>query len=92
MCELVNGDGAGIGKPLPGLPDVNIISFTGSTRAGIVIFKNAADTLKQVHLGLAGKGANINFNDADENTVNRGVLHSFNNTGQSCNAPTRMLV
>jgi aldehyde dehydrogenase (NAD+) len=92
VFNLVNGDGAGVGTQLSGHPDVNMISFTGSTRAGIAISKNAADTLKRVHLELGGKGANIIFNDADENAVKRGVLHCFNNTGQSCNAPTRMLV
>jgi aldehyde dehydrogenase (NAD+) len=69
-----------------------MISFTGSARAGTAISKNAADTLKRVHLELGGKGANIIFADADEKAVKRGALHCFNNTGQSCNAPTRMLV
>jgi aldehyde dehydrogenase (NAD+) len=69
-----------------------MISFTGSTRAGTAISKNAADTLKRVHLELGGKGANIIFADADDKAVKRGALHCFNNTGQSCNAPTRMLV
>ena len=58
----------------------------------IAISKNAAETLKRVHLELGGKGANIVFADANEKAVKRGVLHCFNNTGQSCNAPTRMLV
>jgi aldehyde dehydrogenase (NAD+) len=69
-----------------------MVSFTGSTRAGTAISKNAAETLKKVHLELGGKGANIVFADADEKAVKRGVLHCMNNTGQSCNAPTRMLV
>ena len=69
-----------------------MISFTGSTRAGIAISKNAAESLKRVHLELGGKGANIIFADADEKAVKRGTLHCFSNTGQSCNAPTRMLV
>ncbi len=92
VFNLVNGDGVGVGTQLSGHPDVDMISFTGSTRAGIAISKNAADTLKRVHLELGGKGANIVFADADEKAVKRGALHCFNNTGQSCNAPTRMLV
>ncbi|WP_212523015.1 aldehyde dehydrogenase family protein [Actibacterium sp. MT2.3-13A] len=92
VFNLVNGDGAGVGSQLTGHPDVDMISFTGSTRAGIAISKNAADTLKPVHLELGGKGANIIFADADEKAVKRGALHCFQNSGQSCNAPTRMLV
>ncbi|MEM6423362.1 MAG: aldehyde dehydrogenase family protein, partial [Pseudomonadota bacterium] len=92
VFNLVNGDGAGVGTQLSVHPDVHMMSFTGSTRAGIAISKNAADTLKRVHLELGGKGANIVFADADDKAVARGVLHCFNNTGQSCNAPTRMLV
>ncbi|MCC2112323.1 MAG: aldehyde dehydrogenase family protein, partial [Hyphomicrobiales bacterium] len=92
VFNLVNGDGAGVGTNLSGHPDVAMVSFTGSTRAGIAITKNAADTLKRVHLELGGKGANIIFADADEKAVRRGTIHCFNNTGQSCNAPTRMLV
>ena len=92
VFNLVNGDGLGVGTQLSVHPDVDMISFTGSTRAGIAISKNAADSLKRVHLELGGKGANIIFADADEKAVKRGALHCFNNTGQSCNAPTRMLV
>ncbi len=92
VFNLVNGDGAGVGSQLSGHPDVDMISFTGSGRAGTAISKNAADTLKRVHLELGGKGANIIFADADEKAVKRGALHCFNNTGQSCNAPSRMLV
>ena len=92
VFNLVNGDGAGVGTQLSGHPDVDMISFTGSGRAGTAISKNAADTLKRVHLELGGKGANIIFADADEKAVKRGALHCFNNTGQSCNAPSRMLV
>ena len=92
VFNLVNGDGAGVGTQLSGHPDIDMVSFTGSARAGIAISKNAADTLKRVHLELGGKGANIIFADADEKAVKRGTLHCFNNTGQSCNAPTRMLV
>ncbi len=92
VFNLVNGDGVGVGTQLSVHPDVNMISFTGSTRAGIAISKAAADSLKRVHLELGGKGANIVFADADEKAVKRGAQHCFNNTGQSCNAPTRMLV
>jgi aldehyde dehydrogenase (NAD+) len=92
VFNLVNGDGAGVGTLLSRHPHVDMISFTGSTRAGIAISKNAADTLKRVHLELGGKGANIIFPDADDKAVERGTRHCFNNTGQSCNAPTRMLV
>ncbi|MGI9394958.1 MAG: aldehyde dehydrogenase family protein [Boseongicola sp.] len=92
VFNLVNGDGAGVGTQLSVHPDVDMISFTGSTRAGIAISKNAADTLKRVSLELGGKGANIVFADADDDAVQRGARHCFENTGQSCNAPTRMLV
>ncbi|MDX1781017.1 MAG: aldehyde dehydrogenase family protein [Thalassovita sp.] len=92
VFNLVNGDGVGVGTALTGHKDVDMVSFTGSTRAGIAISKNAADTVKRVHLELGGKGANIVFADADEKAVKRGVLHMMNNTGQSCNAPSRMLV
>ena len=92
VFNLVNGDGLGVGTQLSGHKDVDMISFTGSTRAGTAIQKNAADTVKRVSLELGGKGANIVFADADENAVARGVMHCMNNTGQSCNAPTRMLV
>ncbi len=92
VFNLVNGDGIGVGTQLSRHPDVDMISFTGSTRAGTLISKNAADTLKKVHLELGGKGANVIFADADEKAVKRGVMHMMNNTGQSCNAPSRMLV
>ena len=92
VFNLVNGDGPGVGTRLSSHPDVEMISFTGSTRAGKAISKTAADTLKRVNLELGGKGANIIFADADDEAVKRGVRHCFNNTGQSCNAPTRMLV
>ena len=92
VFNLVNGDGMGVGTRLSGHSGVDMVSFTGSTRAGIAISKNAADSLKRVHLELGGKGANIIFADADEKAVVRGARHCFNNTGQSCNAPTRMLV
>ena len=92
VFNLVNGDGAGVGTQLSVHPDVDMVSHTGSGRAGIAISKNAADTLKRVHLELGGKGANIIFPDADDDAVRRGAAHCFSNTGQSCNAPTRMLV
>ena len=92
VFNLVNGDGVGVGSRLTEHPDVDMVSFTGSTRAGVAISKNAADSVKRVSLELGGKGANIVFADADEKAVVRGVRHCFNNTGQSCNAPTRMLV
>ena len=92
VFNLVNGDGAGVGTQLSAHDDVAMISFTGSTRAGKAISKTAAETLKRVVLELGGKGANVIFADADEKAVKRGVIHCMNNTGQSCNAPTRMLV
>ncbi|QTN37317.1 aldehyde dehydrogenase family protein [Cognatishimia activa] len=92
VFNLVNGDGMGVGSQLSTHPDVDMISFTGSTRAGIAISKAAADSLKRVSLELGGKGANIVFADAPEKTVRNGVLHCMNNSGQSCNAPTRMMV
>ncbi len=92
VFNMVNGDGLGVGTQLSKHPDVDMISFTGSTRAGIAISKAAADTIKRVSLELGGKGANILFSDADETAVKRGVRHMMNNSGQSCNAPSRMLV
>lgn len=92
VFNLVNGDGVGVGAQLCTHPDVGMISFTGSTRAGIAITKAAADTLKKVTLELGGKGANLVFADADPDAVARGARHCFYNSGQSCNAPTRMLV
>ena len=92
VFNLVNGDGPGVGTHLSSHPDIDMVSFTGSTRAGKLITKNAADTIKRVSLELGGKGANIVFADADEKAVRRGVRRVFNNSGQSCNAPTRLLV
>ena len=92
VFNLVNGDGAGVGARLSRHPDVEMISFTGSTRAGKAISLAAAETLKRVTLELGGKGANLIFADADDKAVERGVRHMFNNSGQSCNAPSRMLV
>ena len=92
VFNLVNGDGATTGDALTSHPDVNMISFTGSTRAGALISKNAAQDFKRVSLELGGKGANIIFKDADPEAIERGALRCFRNSGQSCNAPTRMLV
>ena len=92
VFNLVNGDGMGVGSRLSRHPDVEMISFTGSTRAGKAISLAAAETLKRVTLELGGKGANLIFADADDKAVERGVRHMFNNSGQSCNAPSRMLV
>ncbi|MCR9087316.1 MAG: aldehyde dehydrogenase family protein [Rhodobacteraceae bacterium] len=92
VFNLVNGDGAGVGSQLSSHPDVDMVSFTGSTRAGRAITKAGAETIKRVALELGGKGANILFDDADDTAVRRGVAHCMENTGQSCNAPTRMLV
>jgi len=92
VFNLVNGDGAGVGAHFTAHPDVDMVSFTGSTRAGVAISKAAAESVKRVSLELGGKGANIIFADADEKAVTRGVRHCFNNSGQSCNAPTRILV
>ncbi len=92
VFNLVNGDGGTTGDALTSHPDVNMISFTGSTRAGALISQNAAKDFKRVSLELGGKGANIIFKDADPEAIERGALRCFRNSGQSCNAPTRMLV
>ena len=93
VFNLVNGDGPGVGEAMSSHPGIDMMSFTGSTRAGIAVTKGAADTVKRVALELGGKGPNIVFADADiQRAVKAGARHCFNNTGQSCNAPTRMLV
>jgi len=92
VFNMLNGDGAGVGSQLSAHPDVDMVSFTGSTRAGIAISKAAADTLKRVSLELGGKGANIIFEDAHPKAAKQGAIRCFRNSGQSCNAPTRMLV
>jgi aldehyde dehydrogenase (NAD+) len=92
VFNLINGDGAGVGTQFSAHPDVEMISFTGSTRAGIAVSKAAADTVKRVCLELGGKGANLIFADADDEAVKRGVKRCFSNSGQSCNAASRMLV
>ena len=92
VFNLVNGDGATTGDALTSHPDVNMISFTGSTRAGALTSQNAAKDFKRLSLELGGKGANIIFKDADTEAIERGAFRCFRNSGQSCNAPTRMLV
>ncbi|GJH11173.1 aldehyde dehydrogenase family protein [Caballeronia novacaledonica] len=93
VFNLVNGDGPTVGAALSAHPDVDMVSFTGSTRAGIEIAKLAAPTVKRVHQELGGKSANILLDDVDlEAAVTAGVNSCFSNSGQSCNAPTRMLV
>ena len=91
--NLVQGDGPTVGVALAKHEDIQMISFTGSTRAGIEVVKNAAVTVKRVTLELGGKSPNIVFADCDlEERVTASVLECFSNTGQSCDAPTRMLV
>ena len=93
VFNLINGDGPGVGAPLSAHRDVDMVSFTGSTRAGTEVARNAAATVKRVHQELGGKSPNVLLDDADfERAVKQGVLHVFQNSGQSCNAPTRMLV
>jgi len=92
VFNLVNGDGAGVGTILSGHKDVDMVSFTGSTRAGRLITKNAADTIKRVCLELGGKGGNIVFADSYPDAVRDGIKNVMSNSGQSCDAPTRMLV
>jgi aldehyde dehydrogenase (NAD+) len=93
VFNLVNGDGATVGAALCSHPDVAMVSFTGSTRAGVAVAQNAAPTVKRVAQELGGKSANIILDDADlEKAVSRGASACFDNAGQSCNAPTRMLV
>jgi aldehyde dehydrogenase (NAD+) len=93
VFNLVNGDGPTVGAAIAAHPDVAMVSFTGSTRAGVAVATAAAPTVKRVTQELGGKSANIILDDADfENAVKQGVQECFRNTGQSCNAPTRMLV
>jgi aldehyde dehydrogenase (NAD+) len=93
VYNMVNGDGPGVGTALSKHPDVDMMSFTGSTRAGSLVAQNAAPTVKRVTQELGGKSPNIVLDDADlQAAVTRGVLHMYNNTGQSCNAPSRMLI
>jgi len=92
VFNLVNGNGEVVGNHISGHSDIDMVSFTGSTRAGKLIQKNAADTIKKVTLELGGKGGNIVFADSYPNAVRDGVRHVMSNSGQSCDAPTRMLV
>ena len=93
VFNLVNGDGPTVGAAIASHPQVDMVSFTGSTRAGIEVARNAAPTVKRVHQELGGKSPNIILEDADLQTaVKSGVRGVMNNSGQSCNAPTRMLV
>jgi aldehyde dehydrogenase (NAD+) len=93
VYNMVNGDGPGVGAVMASHPDVDMVSFTGSTRAGILVAKAAAETVKRVTQELGGKSPNIIFADADlESAVTGGVIGMMGNTGQSCNAPSRMLV
>ena len=93
VFNLVNGDGPGVGSAISGHPDIDMVSFTGSTRAGVLIAQNAAPTVKRVAQELGGKSANILVDDdAFEKAVAAGAREMFDNTGQSCNAPSRMLV
>ena len=93
VFNLVNGDGPVVGAALSSHPDVDMMSFTGSTRAGVEVAKNAAPTVKRVAQELGGKSANIILDDADfQETIARDVFGMCTNSGQSCNAPTRMLV
>ncbi len=93
VFNMVHGTGPGIGDALTSHPEADMVSFTGSTRAGIQVAKSAAETVKRVSQELGGKSANVVFADAGlEAAVTRGVRHCFGNSGQSCNAPTRMLV
>ncbi|PZU84266.1 MAG: aldehyde dehydrogenase family protein [Chelatococcus sp.] len=93
VFNLVQGDGPTVGEAIARHPGVDMVSFTGSTRAGILVAKAAADTVKRVHQELGGKSANIILDDADLKTaVKLGVESVMRNSGQSCNAPTRMFV
>ena len=93
VFNLVNGDGPGVGTALSEHPDIAMVSFTGSTRAGVMVAQNAAPTVKRVAQELGGKSANILLDDADfEKAVASGARDMFENTGQSCDAPSRMLV
>ena len=93
VFNLVNGDGPGVGAAIAAHPDIDMVSFTGSTRAGVLVAKAAADTVKRVTQELGGKSANILLDDVDlDEAVTRGVAGCFTNSGQSCSIPTRMLV
>jgi len=93
VFNMINGDGPTVGEAMSSHPGIDMMSFTGSTRAGISVAKGAADTVKRVSQELGGKSANIILDDADfPSAIEGGARHCFLNSGQSCNAPTRMLV
>jgi aldehyde dehydrogenase (NAD+) len=93
VFNMVNGDGPTVGAAIAAHPDVAMVSFTGSTRGGVAVATAAAPTVKRVTQELGGKSANIILEDADfERAVGQGVQACFRNSGQSCNAPTRLLV
>jgi len=93
VFNLINGDGPTVGEAMSSHPGIDMMSFTGSTRAGIAVAKASADTVKRVAQELGGKSPNIVLDDADlQKAVVRGVMHMMQNTGQSCNAPSRMFV
>ena len=93
VFNLIHGDGAVVGNAMTSHKDVDMVSFTGSTRAGVMISKNAAPTIKRVALELGGKSANIILDDADlKEAIPSSIFSIMSNTGQSCNAPTRMFV
>jgi len=93
VFNLVNGDGPGVGSAISAHPDIAMVSFTGSTRAGVAVAQNAAPTVKRVAQELGGKSANIILDDSNfEKAVAKGTAAMFENTGQSCDAPSRMLV
>jgi len=92
VFNLVNGDGEGVGNLISSHPDIDMVSFTGSTRAGRLILQNASHSIKRVCLELGGKGGNIVFADAPNNSIKESIRNVMSNSGQSCDAPTRMLV
>jgi aldehyde dehydrogenase (NAD+) len=93
VFNLVNGDGMGVGEAMSAHHGIDMMSFTGSTRAGVAVAKAAADSVKRVTQELGGKSANIVLDDADlSKAVAEGIMACFMNSGQSCNAPTRMFV
>ena len=93
VFNLINGEGSGVGTALSQHPGIAMVSFTGSTRAGVLVAQNAAPSVKRVAQELGGKSANIILDDADlEQAVTAGASAMFENTGQSCDAPSRMLV
>jgi aldehyde dehydrogenase (NAD+) len=92
VFNLINGLGAEVGAAMSAHPGIDMISFTGSTRAGIDVVRRAAPMVKRVTQELGGKSPNIILEDADAKLISGGTAHCFNNSGQSCNAPTRMLV